>query len=249
MDFSHILNHPDVDEIVSKLLTGTSPKSVVDWLQLKYSKDEQSHLHISSKLLSSFQDSPYLDYYQQVEKDISKTKNGTKLDKKIADSLSNNKTYRDRLNEVLDKKIDANQAFQRLQILFETRMEQIFDKIQEDPGNIRKDVEGSLIKYMEQYMSFVEKHEKIINNRPDQVIQHNHVITYFDQYTLLMQDAIRETLMEIDPDAAFLFMEKLSERTANLKPPSFDDVSPQKVESKLLNEAKSLEDKLLMSEV
>ena len=73
-DFSTILNHPDHEEILSKLFTGTLPKQVSQWLKQKYTKPEQKHLHITIKLLKDFVNSDYTDYYNKVSKDIATVK-------------------------------------------------------------------------------------------------------------------------------------------------------------------------------
>lgn len=241
MDFSQILNHPDCEEIVGKLLSGTDPKNISDWLKLKYKKDEENHLHLTIKSLKDFQGSPYLDYYNQVEKDLQANKAGGKIDKKIADSLLNMKSYRDRLNEIADEKIDAAKIFKSVYLLIMTRVEQIFDKIQEDPGFVKRDSENALLKYLEQLVTFVEKHDKVINNKPDQVIQHNYVVTYLDDYTNILQETIMETLKEVDPQASFKFMEKLNPKLALLKSPTemgFGSETP--TEKNLLKEAKNI---------
>ena len=54
-DFSSIQQHPDVEEIIDKLLNGTDPKSISDSLKLRYTEDSESHLLISIKLLKEFQ--------------------------------------------------------------------------------------------------------------------------------------------------------------------------------------------------
>lgn len=244
MDFSLILNHPEVDQIVSKLLTGTSGKTVYDWLQLKYPNDNQSHLRISCKLLQEFQNSPYLDYYKQVEQDLQKIQNNQPIDKKISASLLNNKTYKERLNEAADEKIESAQMLKQAHVIFLTRLEQIFDKIQENPSEIRRDTENALLKYLELWMNFIEKYEKVVNNKPDQVIQHNYLITYYDQYIELMRQTIIDVCQEVDPSMAFLFMEKFNEKNAKLQAPELS--KPENIsEKKLIEEAKLLQNKLI----
>ena len=39
VDFSKVLDHPDQDEIISKLMAGVTPKDINEWLKLKYAKD------------------------------------------------------------------------------------------------------------------------------------------------------------------------------------------------------------------
>ena len=53
-EFGLIKDHPDSKEIMSKLLSGSEPKDVAQWLKLKYSKKNQSHLRLTQKLLKEF---------------------------------------------------------------------------------------------------------------------------------------------------------------------------------------------------
>ena len=57
-----ILDHPDLEEIISKLLIGISSKDIHSWLKSKYTNVSESKFVISEKALISFQDN-YLDLY------------------------------------------------------------------------------------------------------------------------------------------------------------------------------------------
>ena len=243
-DFSLIQTHPDVEEIINKLISGTDPKSISDWLKLKYPDDNQTHLLISIKLLKEFQQSEYLNYYDQAIKDLNKTKNNEKINKKLALSIQNNKTYQERLNEVVDKKIDILEEYKKLRILYLARIEQLFDKIQEDPDIINSKNEYVLTKYTEQFMGLLEKMDKIINNRPDQIIQHNHVVDYVNQYTAILQQTVLETFKEIDSESAFLFMEKYAENIKKASLPEFSE-SKSVTDDKILKDVQILNNKLL----
>ena len=58
-----ILDHPDKDEIISKLVIGQSSKDVHDWLESKYTNVSEAKFVVSEKSLTSFQ-SNYLDIYK-----------------------------------------------------------------------------------------------------------------------------------------------------------------------------------------
>ena len=240
-DFSLIQQHPDVEEIVDKLLNGTDPKSISDWLKLKYTEDSESHLLVSIKLLKEFQESEYLNYYDQAKQDLAKVKNKGVINKKLALSIQNNKTYQERLNEAVDEEINVIKELKALKLLLFSRVEQVFDKIQEDPTIINSKNDYVLTKYTEQYMSLIEKIDKIVNNRPDQVIQHNYVVQYIEQYQSVIQQAIMETLKEIDSEASFLFMEKNEKKMTSLKVPELNPPN----EKKVLQEVQTLSAKLI----
>ena len=91
VDFSKILEHPDCDEIISKLTHGVQPKDIGDWLKIKYSEKNQNHLRLSVKLLKDFLESN-LDLYKDIKQDILAAKHGQKIQTKVAASLKNNKS-------------------------------------------------------------------------------------------------------------------------------------------------------------
>ena len=233
-DFSRILEHPDCDDIISKLLTGVPAKDITDWLKLKYDKPEQGHLRLPSTLLKTFADSN-IDLYNSMKTDLEKVKNGGAIEKKIAASLKNNKTYAERLNEVAEKEIDVIQTMTDTVHLIKTRIEQVFDKVQQNPESFKPDY--ALIKWFDTLLRAVEQYDKIVNNRPDQVIQHNVNVQMIEQNTVIFQNAIREILEEMDPEQAFVFMDKLSRKMAMLKPPEPEVVLSQ---DKRLKEAQLL---------
>ena len=67
-----ILDHPDLEEIISKLLIGISSKDIHSWLKSKYTNVSESKFVISEKALTSFQDN-YLDLYNHIKNDLLKT--------------------------------------------------------------------------------------------------------------------------------------------------------------------------------
>lgn len=221
-DFSKILSHPDKDEIISKLVTGIKPKDVSDWLKLKYTDKEQGHLRVSSKILQEFVENN-LDLYNVLQNDIS----GVKQDKKeISDSLKNNKTYQERIVEIADKELDIKRLLIETGHIIRQRVEQVFDKIQENPQNFKPDY--TLIKWLETLLSFTDRYQKIVNEAPDTVVQHNVNIQIVEQHTIMLQDAIRETMAEVDSDMAFSFLEKLNAKMSLLQCPQPQVMSQDK---------------------
>jgi len=117
-------------------------------------------------------------------------------------------------------KLDIKKLITETVFMIRERAIQVFDKIQENPGNTKPDY--ALIKWFEVLLGSMEKYDKIVNKAPDQIVQHNVTMQVIDQHTAAFQDVIREVLAEIDPEASFLFMEKLKEKMEALKPPKED---------------------------
>ncbi len=214
--FTEIIDHPRTEEIIEKILNGVPASEIVAWLKVNYDSNEEGHLILSESLIKDFSKSPYMDYHKQFETDIRKVSGGERLDKKISSALLNNKTYQERLLELTDEGLDLKKEILKLKIFFDSRMEQIFDKIQENPDALDSKGDYKLLKYTEQYLSLLEKYDKIVNNRPDQIIQHNYTMEYIDQRTEVIQDAIRETLEELGSDATLIFFNKMQEKLGSL---------------------------------
>lgn len=230
-DYSKILDHPNCDEIVSKLMTGVDPKDISDWLKIKYDKPEQSHLKIPMALMKSFYNDGSIEMYRSIKKDIAivKSQTGALDNKSISDSLKNNKTYKQKIEELAGSEIDILRSIENLLKTALTRTEQIYDLTQQNPSNTRPD--NILLRYYETISNMLEKFYKMqhsndaltVNNT---IINNNLNVQYIDDNIAQIQAAIRETCEELDPDIAFLFMEKLSQKMSNLKEIKPEPIQP-----------------------
>ena len=218
-DFSLITDHPDSKEILSKLLSGSSPKEVAQWLKLKYPGKDQAHLRLTQKLLKEFNNSQYTNVYDQFKKDLVQVSKKDKDDDKVVSaSLLNNKTYRERLQQVADKEFNILRVLDNLVVVTQDRLEQVFDRIQEKPGSFEGD--KTLRGYISMMFEISERLEKIRLGAPETIMQQNITMQAVEEYMRVYQEAIRETLAEVDPDTAMLFMDKLYNKLNELKPPT-----------------------------
>jgi hypothetical protein len=239
MSFSQITDHPDYEEIVSKIVTGDDPKDICQWLKIKFSDKDQKHLQLNIKLIQDFIDK-HVNLDEQLKKDVLAIKNGKNniaSDYKIPASLANNKTYVERLTQLADTKIDIEKMCTELILICRSRMEQVFDKIQENPGNVKGDY--VLLKYFETLFVAMEKLDKFVNKTPDQVIQVNIQNQIADQHVAFFQEAIRETLAHMDTESALLFVEILTSKINSTKiPKQSSPLTPDnyEAEAKLLKE-------------
>lgn len=214
-DFQKIIDHPDQDKIIGKLVSGESAAKVAEYLKVKYHQKDETHLRLSPNLLKEFIEK-YLSQYDSLDKIISADKSN-KLDKKLAQSILNNKTWKERLAEKEDKEIDIKAKILEILHILEIRAEQVFDQIQQDPKNFKGDY--VLIKYFEMLFNAIEKADKIVNDKPDQVIEHSYTVRMVQQHSTAFQEAIRDVLREMDPEFSALFMDRLAERLEALEEP------------------------------
>lgn len=222
MDYSTILLHPNHEEIVTKLITGVSPKDISQSLRLRYPDKDQKHLHISVKLLEDYAAAHVGNLMEHLQKDIvavkSTTQSESKGDKPLATSLLNNKSYRDRLVQLVDQEVDIKNMIKELVLMIRERIEQVFDRIQENPSAVGKN-DYALIKYFEVLLNAVDKFDRIHNNAPDQIIQHNVNIQMVDKTKAVFVEAVRKTLAHMDAESSILFVENISEALRTLEEP------------------------------
>lgn len=225
-DFAKILSHPEKDKLITKLIQGDTPKDVAQYLKVKYHEKDQTALRLSSSLLQEFIDK-YFNQYQFLDKLVADEKAG-KTDKLVYESLLNNKSWKDRIAGLADQEIDFKKKVQELVVLISARAEQIFDKIQQNPDNMKPDY--ALIKWFELLMNTVEKANKMVNDLPDKVIQHDISVTMVEQHSVMFQEAIRETLLELSPEVSALFMDKLTVKLNGMKPNNLPLPKPKSIE-------------------
>lgn len=213
-NFQKIIDHPDKTAIITRLVSGEDPKVVSNYLRDKYSKPDESHLRIPSTTLKEFLDT-YADHNGYVKKLIQRDAD-TKIDKKIADSLMDTRAWRDRVIDGVKKEINYLDKLDNVLTILETRSEQIFDMIQNDPENTRTDY--VFTKYMELLMLAIEKGDKIRNDRPDVRVEHTYTVQMVESQSVAFQNAIRRLLERLTPEYGSMFMDLLNEEFAKINP-------------------------------
>lgn len=227
--WAKILNHLDRDEIISKLSIGILPQDIHDWLKGKYSLAGERKYVLSIQALKSFQ-SNYFDFYQTLKNDFATVRAAPLATTDQLDlAVKNNPSYKNALVGVLNEEIDLKAAISRLCIAVETRLGQIHDIIQEeyynDPRSINVKVDRLMIEYINAFSPLLEKANKIINEAPDQIVQHNVTVQHIDQHIGVFYEAIRETLSEMNLEHSMVFMESFNAKLKKLQDPAMTPVN------------------------
>jgi hypothetical protein len=238
--YKKILEHPDKDEIINKLVIGQPLNDIHDWLKGKYTNVSEAKFVLSEKILKSFQHT-YLDFYNDVLTDLSKTK--TALATGTVDQLElavkKSPAYKDAMIRTAGTELDIRQMVHNLCVNVESRLSQVFDEIQEDPRNINTKVDRLLIDYAEVLGNILEKYYKFTEAPADQIIQHNVTLQVVDQHISVFHDVIKEVLSQMDLETSLYFMEVFNTKMAALKVPVPDAQPTQEMklaEARLLNE-------------
>jgi len=235
-----ILQHPDKDEIISKLVIGITPKDIHDWLSAKYINASEKKFVVAEKSISSFQNN-YLDIYNMIQEDVVKSKSAlaTNTEEELALSVQNNPTYKSKMLELAGKELDIRKMVANLCVAIEIRIGQVFDEIQEDPRNINTRIDRLLIDYAETLGIILEKYYKFTEEPAQNVIQHNVTLNVMDQHISVFHDIIKDVLSHMDLEASMYFMELFNERFSKLKLPPANVISntdTRLTEAKVLSE-------------
>jgi hypothetical protein len=235
-----IIEHPDKDEIISKLIIGKSSKEIHEWLEAKYTNVSEAKFVIAEKSIKSFQDN-YLDIYNLVKEDLVKTQIAinTSTEAQLELAVQNNPTYKSKMLELASEKIDVRKMVAHLCVVVETRFAQIFDQIQSDPQNINTRVDRMFKEYGELLGNLLDKYYKFTEQQPDQIVQHNVTLQVVDQHISVFHDVIKKVLSQMDLESSLYFMEVFNEEMEKLKMPSPDKEPSQEMrlaDAKVLSE-------------
>lgn len=220
------LEHPDKNEIITKLVNNLPAEEISAWLASKYSSISERKLVFSDKDLIEFKEE-YLDMYHNIKEDIILLKNsgGLAQEEEIFKSIKNNKTYRQRLNELTDKEIDLKKTIAGVLTAMESRIEQMYDYIQSNPSNFKLD--SRMIEWFNAFTNMIEKYNKIVNEAPDKVVQHNVTVQVLDQQINVFYDIILEILSDMDYEASLKFMQLFNDKMSGVKSNfEFPEVKP-----------------------
>ena len=219
---------------------GSSPSDINEWLSDKYSGVSEKKFIISSNALKSFQNI-YLDFYNDIQQDIVKTKNA--ITNSNTDSIDlivrNNPTYQDTIMQLSTKELDIETMMGRMALAVETRMGQIYDIIQEDPRNINTRNERLWVELVDTAGGLLDKYYKWKETKSVQHVQHNVTLQVVDQHISVFHDVIKEVLAQMDLETSLYFMEVFNDKMTKLKMPDATTPMPTEVrfaEAKLLNE-------------
>lgn len=229
-----IIQHPDKDELIAKLLANVPPSEITEWLGAKYTLAAEKKFVISTRAITAFQ-KDYLDFYNIVREDIAKTKSNLTAEQELQQEIQGSPKYHKVLEKYVNNEIDIKLIVRRCVAAVEMRVEQMYDLIQEDPRNIKMD--RTLVEWFQTLTTILEKYDTILNGSPDQInIQNNINIQVVDQHINVVYNVIKEILSRLDYDTSLLFIDLFNEEMKKLKPLE-NTVLPQ---DERLSEAKIL---------
>lgn len=231
-----ILNHPDREEIIQKLVSGISPNKIHEWLSDKYSKEEDKNLRITVKAISDFR-SRYLNLNRDAVRLLKKERQKKELglphnanagsflertgeteeehELRVKETLLQSPTYRDKLKEINEAALDGPRLIKELVTLIQARIEKYFNDVASGQQTIKEDkVLIDMISLMKDLVKDAKKIEEDYNAQPDS----GHVqLNVVHEQVGIIRDTVKDLLNEFDPNLALEFMDRLNRRLTALK--------------------------------
>lgn len=214
-----VTRHPDKEEIIKKLINGESVKSVESWLKKKYPRSPRNHISYMS--LQKFR-SESLNIKGDILDDIKNRKKSDELiseNAEIKAAVMNSSEYQKKISEIVSNEMDVQRKLLEMEKLISSRLEFYFNVVA-NGGNIKQD--RIFLEYLNSMRSIMQDWKKYVEGFADKKIEHNLNVKIIDDQIKIMQEAIIETLKEMDPEFTLIFMEKL-----NLKVRSLQHDSPE----------------------
>jgi len=240
-----ILNHPDREEIIQRLVSGLSPNKVNDWLNEKYATEENKHLRITVKTISDFR-SKYLNLNREAVRILKQERKKKELglqynanagsflertgeteeehDLRVKETLLSSPTYREKLKEITEATLDGPRLIKELVALIQSRIEKYFNEVASGQQTLKEDkVLIEMISLMKDLVKDAKKIDDDYNAQPDGGQVQLNVV---HEQVGMIRDAVKETLQEVAPELALECMERLNRKISNLKyePPKTPDI-------------------------
>lgn len=209
-----VLQHPDKEIIISKLIEGESLRDVEAWLKNKYPRKKR--LHISYMTLQKFRQE-HLNIEGEVLEDIKNKRNDKIREEAIAEQkmiVNSSNAYQDKINQVVSNEIDVSKRLLEMDALITSRMEFYYNMLQEG-GGVKED--KVFLEYVSMMKGLMQDWKKYIEGFADKKVDHNiNINVAFDQVNVL-KSVIYEVLEEIDPGLINVFINKLDTKMRELE--------------------------------
>lgn len=234
---SKILNHPDREEMIQKLLSGVSSNSILKWLQDKYPNDKQHHITVVT--LNKFKKS-YLNLDREAVRLLKKERNKKELglphnpnaaafmektnetekehSLRVKETLLYSPTYKEKLKEITDAHLDAPMLMKELSALLNSRIEIYYNQVASaDSQTDTFKSDKMLVELITLMQTIIKDSKKIYddyNSQPDEGEVNLNIV---QEQIGVIRETVKELLNELDPGLALEFMDKLNTRLNALK--------------------------------
>ena len=205
-----VLNHPDKEELIRKLLEGDSVKEVEGWLREKYPR--RKRLHVSYMTLQKFR-AEHLNLKGDVLDDIKNRRH--EIDKESIDAetkmvIHNSSAYQQKIDQIASNKLDVSKRLLEMDSLINSRLEFYYNLL-ENGGTLKED--KIFIEYINTMKGLMQDWKKYVEGVADKRVEHNININVVNEQARILKETVIEVLSEISPDLITIFVERLDVKT------------------------------------
>jgi hypothetical protein len=214
MKGNKVLNHPEREEIIKKLVSGDSLKSVEEWLKKKHPRTPR--LQISYMTLQKFRkehlhiEGEVLDKIKQARREQGQESEELEARAIIVASSA----YQDKINEIVSNELDANRKLLEMSALIGARMEYYFNSLNQG-SNIQQD--KMFLDLVNAQRGLVQDWKKFVEGVADKKIEHNINVSVINEQVTVIKSIVFEVLQEMSPELIPVFVEKVNSRLENTR--------------------------------
>jgi hypothetical protein len=237
MNESKILNHPDKEEIIQRLLAGQSPNTIRIWLQNKYADDKTQHISVSS--ISDFRKN-YLNLDREATRILKKEQDkktlglphnsnaSSFLDRpnesaedyhvRVKNTLLSSPTYQDKLKEITNAHLDAPRLMKELHMLLQSRIEVYYNEIAgaTTVGDTLK-ADKMFADYVRLATDVLKDSKKVWDDYNKQPDEGTVDLDLVHEMVAIVREAVKESISDFAPEIALEFVDKLNKRLMSLE--------------------------------
>jgi|15BtaG_2_1085339.scaffolds.fasta_scaffold00005_79 hypothetical protein len=206
-----VLNHPDKEDIISKLLEGDSVKSVEAWLKKKYPRTRR--LHVSYMTLQKFR-GENLNLKGNLLDDVKNRR--TEIDKKALEAetkmvINSSSAYQRKIDEIAGAELDVSRRLLEMDKLIGSRIEYYYNLLESGATTTIRD-DKVFIEYINTMKTLMQDWKKYIEGVADKRIDHNVNINVVNEQARVLKEAVLSVLQEIDPSLVTVFVTRLDNK-------------------------------------
>tara|TARA_Y100001938_G_C8061084_1_gene417302 strand:- start:950 stop:1633 length:684 start_codon:yes stop_codon:yes gene_type:complete len=205
-----VLNHPDKEELIRKLLEGDSVKEVEAWIKQKYPR--RKRLHVSYMTLQKFR-AEHLNLKGDVLEDIKNRRH--EIDKEAVDAetkmvIQSSSAYQQKIDQIASNKLDVSKRLLEMDSLINSRLEFYYNLL-ENGGTLKED--KIFIEYINTMKGLMQDWKKYVEGIADKRVEHNININVVNEQARILKETVIEVLGEISPELITVFVERLDTKT------------------------------------
>jgi len=208
---SKILRHPDKEDIISKLNTGESVRAIETYFKNKYPNNK--NLWLSTVTLQKFR-KENLNLNGKVLNDIkeAREKQNRIIEQQLVEKqLQATNAYQDKISQIATQHLNVADKILQVQSLVDDRIEYWYN-VSKSGEELPAKADRELRKYIDQQVLILQQYKKLVEGMADKTVDYNINVTVMNDHIVAIRDAIKEVILELGPEQASLFMEKISKK-------------------------------------